>query len=465
MAIDFPNSPSNGATFSAGGKNWQYNGTGWVLQGVVPVIPDSSITATQLASDAVTTVKILDANVTAGKIASGAAVSNIGYTPANIAGPTFTGTVVLPSTTSIGTVSSTEIGYVDGVTSAIQTQLDSKLTATTAVTSGRNVLINGAMGVWQRGTTVKYNVSQGDYAADRWCGAHQYQNSRTQRTSISSPPSGLLSQFALRSSSSTTAQQSIGTRMRIAQKVESLNSYRLRGQQVTLSFWVRFSGATLSSVSNSTDSNYYDFNYSIGSYTSTTDAATQTSAADVASLGTIVNGSLPTSWTKYTLTGTVSSTANNVDVVFGFSGLGSTASADTAWFEFAQVQLEVGSVATPFEFEDIGTTLAKCERYYYEQNYTNLYYNIFNSGNFQCSFAKFPVSMRATPTITVFDGAGNAGKISIANAGGTAQNNITPPVSIDVNTDGWQYVAGGIAGTTGNNGMMSLTKYTASIEL
>jgi hypothetical protein len=42
------------------------------------------------------------------------------------AGPTFTGTVVLPSTTSIGDVSSTELGYVNGVTSAIQTQIDSK---------------------------------------------------------------------------------------------------------------------------------------------------------------------------------------------------------------------------------------------------------------------------------------------------------------------------------------------------
>lgn len=45
---------------------------------------------------------------------------------APLAGPTFTGTVTLPSTTSIGTVSSTEIGYVDGVTSAIQTQIDAK---------------------------------------------------------------------------------------------------------------------------------------------------------------------------------------------------------------------------------------------------------------------------------------------------------------------------------------------------
>lgn len=45
---------------------------------------------------------------------------------APLASPTFTGTVTLPSTTSIGNVSSTELGYVDGVTSAIQTQLNAK---------------------------------------------------------------------------------------------------------------------------------------------------------------------------------------------------------------------------------------------------------------------------------------------------------------------------------------------------
>jgi hypothetical protein len=45
---------------------------------------------------------------------------------APLSGPTFTGTVVLPSTTSVGNVSSTEIGYLDGVTSEIQTQLDAK---------------------------------------------------------------------------------------------------------------------------------------------------------------------------------------------------------------------------------------------------------------------------------------------------------------------------------------------------
>lgn len=59
----------------------------------------------------------LDAKLDSG-VASGT------YAPLN--DPTFGGTVSLPSTTSIGDVSSTEIGYVNGVTSAIQTQLDSK---------------------------------------------------------------------------------------------------------------------------------------------------------------------------------------------------------------------------------------------------------------------------------------------------------------------------------------------------
>lgn len=49
---------------------------------------------------------------------------------APLASPTFTGTVALPSTTSIGNVSSTELGYLDGVTSSIQTQFNGKVSKT-----------------------------------------------------------------------------------------------------------------------------------------------------------------------------------------------------------------------------------------------------------------------------------------------------------------------------------------------
>jgi hypothetical protein len=54
---------------------------------------------------------------------------------ANLSSPTFDGTVVLPATTSIGTVTSTELGYLDGVTSGIQTQIG---TVTTNLTNHSN---------------------------------------------------------------------------------------------------------------------------------------------------------------------------------------------------------------------------------------------------------------------------------------------------------------------------------------
>ena len=53
--------------------------------------------------------------------------------------PTFKGTVVLPQTTSIGTTTSAELGYVHGVTSSIQTQLNSKVSSTAP-----SFTINGA---------------------------------------------------------------------------------------------------------------------------------------------------------------------------------------------------------------------------------------------------------------------------------------------------------------------------------
>lgn len=55
---------------------------------------------------------------------------------APLASPTFTGTVGLPSTTSIGNVSATELGYLDGVTSAIQGQINAKAASASPTFTG-----------------------------------------------------------------------------------------------------------------------------------------------------------------------------------------------------------------------------------------------------------------------------------------------------------------------------------------
>ena len=80
---------------------------------------------------------IYETDTTLAKVWTGSAWVDTPPGKANVASPTFTGTVVLPSTTSIGNVTSTEIGYVDGVTSAIQTQLNTKApTVSPSFTSG-----------------------------------------------------------------------------------------------------------------------------------------------------------------------------------------------------------------------------------------------------------------------------------------------------------------------------------------
>jgi hypothetical protein len=56
-------------------------------------------------------------------------------TYAPLASPTLTGTVTLPSSTSIGDVSNLEIGYLNGVTSSVQSQIDTKLDSATAAST------------------------------------------------------------------------------------------------------------------------------------------------------------------------------------------------------------------------------------------------------------------------------------------------------------------------------------------
>jgi hypothetical protein len=65
------------------------------------------------------------------------------YAP--LSGPTFTGNVSLPSTTSIGSVSETEIGYLSGLIAPIQTQLSSKATTESPTFTGTVTGITASM--------------------------------------------------------------------------------------------------------------------------------------------------------------------------------------------------------------------------------------------------------------------------------------------------------------------------------
>jgi hypothetical protein len=121
------------------------DGVGWPIQGQIDeklAISTAASTYAPIASPMFSgTVTLPEGTVTSRMIANGTitnediatyaeiAQSKVANLVANLAekatthSPTLTGTVVLPGTTSIGSVSATEIGYLDGVTSSIQTQL------------------------------------------------------------------------------------------------------------------------------------------------------------------------------------------------------------------------------------------------------------------------------------------------------------------------------------------------------
>jgi methylphosphotriester-DNA--protein-cysteine methyltransferase len=91
-------------------------------------------------------------------------------------GPTFTGTAVLPSTTSIGDVSSTELGYLDGVTSSIQTQLNGKQASSSYLTDivalsrtdGNFIVANGSTWVAESGSTARDSLTLGTGSSVRF---------------------------------------------------------------------------------------------------------------------------------------------------------------------------------------------------------------------------------------------------------------------------------------------------------
>ena len=98
-------------------------------------IADGTIVAGDLADGAVTSAKILDGTIVNADINTSA---QIAYSKTNLtnsivdadinASAAIAWTKIAPSST----VSATELGYLDGVTSAVQTQLDAKLSTTTA---------------------------------------------------------------------------------------------------------------------------------------------------------------------------------------------------------------------------------------------------------------------------------------------------------------------------------------------
>jgi hypothetical protein len=219
----------------------------------------------------------------------------------------------------------------------------------------RNVLINGAMDIWQRGTpTTASPTAVGTthvYTADRW---NVYRAGLVTGASWSqqSTPAELLADYRYALRVQRVASDASTAAIVCAQHVETSNAWALRGKTVSFSFYAR-AGA----------------NYSPTSSALTVQLITGTGTDESSRVGmtnqtTALNSTatLTTSWQRFTYTTTLSNVMTSLSALVSSTPVGTAGAND--WFEVTGLQLEISPVATPFEFLPTGIDLALCQRYY-----------------------------------------------------------------------------------------------------
>lgn len=236
----------------------------------------------------------------------------------------------------------------------------------------KNRIINGNMAIAQRGTTFT-GVSNLDYTLDRWQASVSTASkmSVTQNAGSVTPPAGFTNYMGLTVASAVTSLAA-GDYYLLQQKIEGLNVADLgwgtaNAKSVTLSFWVysNLTGTFGGAINNSAQTRSYVFSYTI-STANTWQQITVTIPGDTSGtwlttngIGLWLNWSIGTGSTYSGTAGVWGSTLYNT--VTGNTNV--MASTANYWY-MTGAQIEVGSIATGFEYVDYGTQLAMCLRYY-----------------------------------------------------------------------------------------------------
>jgi hypothetical protein len=271
----------------------------------------------------------------------------------------------------------------------------------------RNRIINGDMRIDQRnaGAAVN-NAADGTFAVDRWV---RYQNVGASNVGRNlngvTPPAGFTNYLGIQISTAGTATSSQYTNFQ--QYVEGFNSADLawgtaNAQAATISFWVRSSltGTQGFALQNASSALGYPFTVTINvantwEYKTVTIPGPTTGTWDTTNgrgIALIVDLGMGSSF-RFTAGSWQSA---NVQGVTGANSLNQTINAT---FYITGVQLEPGTVATPFERRSYGQELALCQRYYYENAV------LVGTGTGTTSIARanatHPVEMRAAPSLTI----------------------------------------------------------------
>jgi hypothetical protein len=275
--------------------------------------------------------------------------------------------------------------------------------------SGRNRIINGDMRIDQRNAGASVTPGDGVYTLDRWrAGASQSSKFSVQRSATA--PVGFTNSLLITSLSAYTV--TTNDNFEIFQFIEGFNVADFgwgtaNAATITISFWVRSSltGTFGGAINNSAFNRSYPFSYTI-STANTWEQKSVTIAGDTSgtwltdnSAGLLLCIGLGAGTGRSGTAGSWSSST-----FYNATGAVSVVGTNGATFYITGVQLEAGSVATPFERRSYGQELALCQRYFQVfggavnnfgiQGYTT-------AGNNVSYGYSWIVTMRSAPTVTM----------------------------------------------------------------
>ena len=301
-----------------------------------------------------------------------------------------------------------------------QVTVDGVQLPTAGALSNRNLVVNGGMRVAQRGTSFAAGGS-GTFAADRW----KYEASTSTVVTISQEtdaPSGYKNSIKAEvttADTSTAASEFTQFLYKIeANDISHLEYGTADAKTCTFSFWAKHSlaGTYPFSVQNHNGSRVFPSSYTINS-ANTWEYKTITVAGDTGgtwntdgngvgmrfifcwNMGSNFTGGTAGAWAATTSFADLTATTG--------PDINGTVGNTVQW---AGVQFEVGSKATPFEHRSYGDELARCQRYYFflagggSPNQQNFGAGAYYTSNIFATHVVFPVTMRSSQSLNYVSG-------------------------------------------------------------
>lgn len=339
--------------------------------------------------------------------------------------------------------------------------------------TGTNMVINGAMNVAQRSSSVTGITANGYHVCDRWT----YNRDGTEVITMSQENDAPAGFYHSTKILVTTADTSLpaGTHQRFETRLEAQDVRQLAhgtadAKQATVSFWVKSNKTGDYSVGffkddeggNNTISQGYTINSS-----GTWEYKTHTFAADTSNgfASTDANKGLRVWFTLGANSDRTTGTANTWSTSANHRAVGQSVNLFDAvnnYWQITGVCLNIGDSAIDFPHdESYGDTLARCQRYFQKITSGNLRFPVTrdNQSTTSAAMIGLPVGLRASPTVS-----GTSTKVASASGGalGSGPSNLrgwdaNSPSQISIGA------SSGVTSTTGVAGMWFSTDIDAEL--